>query len=66
MLLLLIGIACHRPESLGLVCAATYILLLILFIPFPFSQFLSRSESEGLASVEFPHFQVRCILVSIE
>jgi len=53
------------PESLGLVCAATYILLLILFIPFPFSQFLSRSESEGLASVEFPHFQLSVYLSSV-
>jgi len=50
------------PESLGLVCAATYILLLILFIPFPFSHFLAKSSSEGLAATEFPHFQVSILI----
>lgn len=36
-----------------------YILLLILFIPFPFSHLESASEdSEGLAASSFPHQQV--------
>jgi hypothetical protein len=56
----------HRfasPESLGLVCASIYILLLILFIPFAFSNpisqqaYLKRSH-EGLIIKEFPHYQV--------
>ena len=47
------------PESQGLVCASTYILLLILFIPFPFSHLLSASVNhEGLSDNPFPHQQV--------
>lgn len=42
---------------MGLVCASVYILLLILFIPFAFSNFFKQAEAEGLANV-FPHFQV--------
>ncbi|TDL23139.1 N-acetylglucosaminephosphotransferase [Rickenella mellea] len=53
------------PESMGLICASIYILLLILFIPFPFSHFMSLSTSEGLAKQEFPHFQLSVYLSSI-
>jgi UDP-N-acetylglucosamine--dolichyl-phosphate N-acetylglucosaminephosphotransferase len=55
----------NRPESMGLVCASVYILLLILFIPFAFSPVsLSTSEAqytvrEGIVVNEFPHYQVR-------
>jgi len=55
------------PESIGLICASVYILLLILFIPFLFSDaFVNRPSNhnlEGLAaaSVEFPHQQVEHI-----
>jgi UDP-N-acetylglucosamine--dolichyl-phosphate N-acetylglucosaminephosphotransferase len=46
---------------MGLICASIYILLLILFIPFPFSSFLveTKNHSEGLAKVDFPLAQVR-------
>ncbi|KAH9936690.1 glycosyl transferase family 4-domain-containing protein, partial [Fomitopsis serialis] len=53
------------PESLGLVCASIYILLLILFIPFAFSDFFNsqydqtRKLREGLVINEFPHHQFR-------
>jgi len=53
------------PESQGLVCASVYILALILFIPFAFSNvFADRLKSQqksvhGLAIDEFPHHQVR-------
>jgi UDP-N-acetylglucosamine--dolichyl-phosphate N-acetylglucosaminephosphotransferase len=53
--------AMDSPESMGLVCAAVYILLLILFIPFAFSDaFIApKTNAEGLpASDEFPHHQV--------
>ncbi|KAJ3476632.1 hypothetical protein NLI96_g11026 [Meripilus lineatus] len=53
------------PESLGLVCASIYILLLILFIPFAFSDvFINFHEQslqrprEGLIVMEFPHQKV--------
>jgi UDP-N-acetylglucosamine--dolichyl-phosphate N-acetylglucosaminephosphotransferase len=55
----------NRPESMGLVCASVYILLLILFIPFAFSPVsLSASEAqytvrEGIVVNAFPHYQVR-------
>jgi UDP-N-acetylglucosamine--dolichyl-phosphate N-acetylglucosaminephosphotransferase len=55
----------NRPESIGLICASVYILLLILFIPFLFSDFFvgqtAKHGLEGLAaaSVEFPHHQVK-------
>jgi len=55
----------NRPESMGLVCASVYILLLILFIPFAFSPVsLSGSEAqytvrEGIVVNAFPHYQVR-------
>jgi len=53
------------PESQGLVCASVYILSLILFIPFAFSNvFADRLKNQqksvhGLAIDEFPHHQVR-------
>lgn len=54
-----------RPESQGLVCASIYILLLILFIPFSFSDVfmdLHNTEKgkprEGLVVNEFPHHKV--------
>ncbi|KAH8108709.1 N-acetylglucosaminephosphotransferase [Phellopilus nigrolimitatus] len=53
------------PESQGLVCASTYILLLILFVPFPFSRFLAKPASEGLAATDFPHFQMSVYLSSV-
>ena len=55
---------------MGLVCASVHILLLMLFIPFPFSDTLgkrlathSRSSprsapQEGISIVEFPHHLV--------
>ena len=50
------------PESLGLVCASVYILLLILFIPFAFSDvFVNDQENRskhGLVITEFPHQKV--------
>ncbi|KIK07992.1 hypothetical protein K443DRAFT_672877 [Laccaria amethystina LaAM-08-1] len=58
------------PESLGLVCASIYILLLILFIPFAFSNpisqqaYLKRSH-EGLIIKEFPHYQLSVYLSSL-
>lgn len=54
---------CLSPESLGLVCASVYILVLILFIPFAFSDvFVSDYENRskhGLVVAEFPHQKVR-------
>lgn len=55
----------HRPESQGLVCASIYILLLILFIPFPFSDTVgslpqSRKTLEGLQGVASLHHEVGC------
>ena len=55
------------PESQGLVCASVYILSLILFIPFAFSdvfayRFSTQQKSvHGLAIDEFPHHQVRSL-----
>lgn len=54
----------RRPESQGLVCASVYILLLILFIPFPFSNTVgslpeSRKTLEGLHGVASLHHEVR-------
>lgn len=59
-----------RPESLGLVCASIYILLLILFIPFAFSDFFNSQRQstgkprEGLVINEFPHHQVSALFTS--
>jgi UDP-N-acetylglucosamine--dolichyl-phosphate N-acetylglucosaminephosphotransferase len=52
-----------RPESQGLVCAAVYILLLMLFIPFAFTDAIFHAQgkdksSEGISVVQFPHYQV--------
>lgn len=59
--------ACTSPESQGLVCASIYILLLMLFIPFAFSDailgLVSNSHNEGISIREFPHYQV-CRLFS--
>jgi UDP-N-acetylglucosamine--dolichyl-phosphate N-acetylglucosaminephosphotransferase len=62
---MIVGIS-HRfacPESMGLVCASIYILLLILFIPFAFSNPISQQayikrSHEGLTIKDFPHHQV--------
>ncbi|EIN12901.1 N-acetylglucosaminephosphotransferase [Punctularia strigosozonata HHB-11173 SS5] len=59
------------PESLGLVCASIYIILLILFIPFPFSQSFAdhrikhAKSQEGLVTTEFPHHQLSVYLASL-
>jgi len=54
------------PESMGLICASVYILLLILFIPFPFSRYLVESyNGEGLSEVDFPLAQLSAYLSSI-
>ncbi|KAG6814267.1 hypothetical protein H0H92_015382 [Tricholoma furcatifolium] len=59
------------PESLGLVCASVYILLLMLFIPFAFSNFILNfanqklNQSEGIAVVQFPHYQLSVYLSSL-
>ncbi|KAF7299059.1 UDP-N-acetylglucosamine--dolichyl-phosphate N-acetylglucosaminephosphotransferase [Mycena indigotica] len=57
------------PESQGLVCASIYILLLILFIPFAFSNAFSSTMSakgpEGLSVIEFPHYQLSVYLSSL-
>jgi len=52
---------------MGLVCAPVYILILMLFIPFAFSNSImhraNRSPaSEGINVVDFPHHQVRYLL----
>ncbi|KAF5382764.1 hypothetical protein D9615_002938 [Tricholomella constricta] len=59
------------PESQGLVCASIYILLLMLFIPFAFSNFImnfaseNTSYSEGISVVQFPHYQLSVYLSSL-
>ncbi|GLB38436.1 putative glycosyl transferase family 4 [Lyophyllum shimeji] len=58
------------PESMGLVCASVYILLLMLFIPFAFSNFIMNFASqkhhlEGISVVEFPHHQLSVYLSSL-
>ncbi|CCL98417.1 uncharacterized protein FIBRA_00414 [Fibroporia radiculosa] len=60
------------PESLGLVCASLYILLLILFTPFAFSDVFThhieesvRKPREGLVVSEFPHYQLSVYLSSL-
>jgi UDP-N-acetylglucosamine--dolichyl-phosphate N-acetylglucosaminephosphotransferase len=56
---------------MGLVCASVYILLLILFIPFAFSdvfvdRFMNQKKSaHGLAVDEFPHYQVCAVVLVI-
>ncbi|KAI9443455.1 UDP-N-acetylglucosamine-dolichyl [Lactarius indigo] len=59
------------PESMGLVCASVYILLLILFIPFAFSSVsLNGSQAqytvrEGIVINAFPHYQLSVYLSSL-
>ncbi|KAF5369569.1 hypothetical protein D9758_002571 [Tetrapyrgos nigripes] len=56
------------PESMGLVCASIYILSLILFIPFAFSDALltkSTKTPEGITVTEFPHQQLAVYLSSL-
>ncbi|KZO93592.1 N-acetylglucosaminephosphotransferase [Calocera viscosa TUFC12733] len=56
------------PECQGLICAAVYITLLTLFIPFPFSSFLTRERDydvEGLAGGDFPHQQLATYLSAL-
>jgi len=60
------------PESQGLICAAVYILFLILFIPFAFSdvvmhfhQLDSDKPKEGLVVTEFPHHKLSVYLSSL-
>ncbi|KAG9045756.1 tunicamycin resistance protein [Tulasnella sp. UAMH 9824] len=59
----------YIPESIGLIAASVYIALLILFIPFPFSNFLQNDEKkkfvEGLARADFPHQQLAVYLAAI-
>lgn len=57
------------PESQGLVCACIYILLLIIFIPFAFSNFIlnfaGEKTHEGISVVQFPHYQLSVYLSSL-
>ncbi|KAG6841973.1 hypothetical protein C0991_004464 [Blastosporella zonata] len=59
------------PESQGLVCASVYILLLMLFIPFAFSNFIMNfanqkvNQSQGLSVEQFPHYQLSVYLSSL-
>ncbi|TFK73591.1 N-acetylglucosaminephosphotransferase [Pluteus cervinus] len=57
------------PESQGLICASIYILLLMLFIPFAFSDTIlgsiSNNKNEGISIREFPHYQLAVYLSSI-
>ncbi|TFK28036.1 UDP-N-acetylglucosamine-dolichyl [Coprinopsis marcescibilis] len=57
------------PESQGLVCAAVYILSLILFIPFAFTTLSpppnGKPSPEGISVLEFPHKQLSVYLSSI-
>ncbi|KAF5360795.1 hypothetical protein D9756_004777 [Leucocoprinus leucothites] len=58
------------PESMGLVCAAIYILLLMLFIPFAFSSSIMHRANgsptpEGINIVDFPHHQLSVYLSSL-
>ncbi|KAI0769843.1 N-acetylglucosaminephosphotransferase [Fomes fomentarius] len=59
------------PESQGLICASIYIILLILFIPYAFSDSITtrhepeRRGREGLVVDEFPHHQLAVYLSSL-
>ncbi|KAF9267536.1 N-acetylglucosaminephosphotransferase [Marasmius fiardii PR-910] len=56
------------PESQGVVCAAVYILTLICFIPFAFSDtFVPSTETkpEGISINEFPLYRLSVYLSSI-
>lgn len=58
------------PESQGLICASIYILILLIFIPFAFSDFIffpppTSGVREGISVVHFPHHQLSVYLSSI-
>ncbi|EGN98415.1 hypothetical protein SERLA73DRAFT_183415 [Serpula lacrymans var. lacrymans S7.3] len=59
------------PESLGLACASIYVLLLILFIPFPFSNLVANlssakpQEPEGLTATASLHHELAMYLSSL-
>ncbi|KAG2151366.1 glycosyl transferase family 4-domain-containing protein [Suillus clintonianus] len=58
------------PESQGLICASIYILLLILFIPFPFSTSIASlsgggSKIEGLLGAASLHHELSVYLSSL-
>ncbi|CAE6432361.1 unnamed protein product [Rhizoctonia solani] len=56
------------PECAGLICASVYCLLLILFIPYPFSDVFAKCKHaslEGLACGDFPHNQLATYLAAI-
>ncbi|CAE6491542.1 unnamed protein product [Rhizoctonia solani] len=56
------------PECAGLICASVYCLLLILFIPYPFSDVFAKCKHaslEGLACGDFPHNQLAIYLAAI-
>ncbi|RPD64366.1 N-acetylglucosaminephosphotransferase [Lentinus tigrinus ALCF2SS1-7] len=59
------------PESQGLICASIYIILLILFIPYSFSESFTthydsaRRAREGIVVDEFPHHQLAVYLSSL-
>ncbi|KAI6030645.1 glycosyl transferase family 4-domain-containing protein [Pisolithus orientalis] len=58
------------PESQGLICAAIYILLLILFIPFPFSNSIANlptkgTHLEGLLGAASLHHELSVYLSSL-
>lgn len=37
----------HRPETMGAVCAVVYLLVIIMFIPFPFYKDIVAATSGG-------------------
>ncbi|KAF8610171.1 hypothetical protein BDV93DRAFT_601226 [Ceratobasidium sp. AG-I] len=56
------------PECAGLICASVYCLLLILFIPYPFSDVFAKCKHaslEGLACGDFPHNELAVYLAAI-
>ncbi|KAG8743682.1 tunicamycin resistance protein [Ceratobasidium sp. 414] len=56
------------PECAGLICASVYCLLLILFIPYPFSDVFAKckyASLEGLACGDFPHNKLAVYLAAI-
>ncbi|TBU26006.1 N-acetylglucosaminephosphotransferase [Dichomitus squalens] len=59
------------PESQGLICASIYIILLILFIPYVFTESITKYHDspqrarEGLVVDEFPHHQLAVYLSSL-
>lgn len=47
------------PECLGLPCASLYLLLMMLFIPFPFSHIFQVAGNNGVGREKFPTGEVR-------